>query len=142
MMGTSLMYVFLCRLLTLSGYNSIRETRIRVFMRKDEAAKPQIDIPLQTIERFCMKHHIQALALFGSVLTERFRKSSDVDILVQFEAQHIPGLIHLSELELELGEIFGRQVDLRTPKDLSRLFRNEVIAGAYHLYGKERFRPS
>ncbi len=111
-------------------------------MKKQEAAKPQIDIPLQKIKGFCLKNHIQALALFGSVLTERFRKSSDVDVLVQFDAQHIPGLIRLSELELELGEIFGRHVDLRTPKDLSRFFRNEVIAGAYHLYGKERFRPS
>ena len=86
-----------------------------------------------------LENHIQTLALFGSVLTERFRKSSDVDVLVQFDSQHIPGLIRLSELELELGEIFGRHVDLRTPKDLSRYFRNEVIAGAYQLYGKEGF---
>lgn len=45
------------------------------------------------------------IALFGSVLTERFQKSSDVDILVQFEAQHIPGLIRLSELELEAKKL-------------------------------------
>ncbi len=63
-------------------------------------------------------------------------------MLVQFDSHHIPGLIRLSELELELGEIFGRHVDLRTPKDLSRFFREEVIDRAYHLYGKERFRPS
>jgi len=110
-------------------------------MRNDEI-KPKIDIPVKDIENFCSKNHIQTLALFGSVLTERFRKSSDVDVLVQFESQHIPGLIRLSELELELGEIFGRHVDLRTPKDLSRYFRNEVIAGAYHLYGTERFHSS
>ena len=103
---------------------------------------PKIDIPMQKIENFCLSNHIQALALFGSVLTERFRNSSDVDVLVQFESQHIPGLIRLSELELELGEIFGRHVDLRTPKDLSRYFRDEVIAGAYRLYGKERFRSA
>jgi predicted nucleotidyltransferase len=111
-------------------------------MRKHEETKPQINIPLQKIENFCLKNHIQTLALFGSVITERFHKSSDVDVLVQFDSQHIPGLIRFSELELELEEIFGRHVDLRTPKDLSRYFRNEVIAGAYHLYGKERFRPS
>lgn len=111
-------------------------------MKKHEIIKPKIDIHLKEIENFCLKNHIQALALFGSVLTKRFRKSSDVDILVQFDSQHIPGLIRLSQLELELGEIFGRHVDLRTPKELSRYFRNEVIAGAYRLYGKERFRPS
>jgi uncharacterized protein len=109
-------------------------------MRKNDEIKPKIDIPLQEIEKFCVKNHIQALALFGSVLTKHFRKSSDIDVLVQFDAQYIPGLIRLSELELELGEIFGRHVDLRTPKDLSRYFRNEVISGAYRLYGKERFR--
>lgn len=110
-------------------------------MRKHKEIKPKIDIPLQEIETFCLKNHIQALALFGSVLSENFRKSSDGDVLVQFDSQHIPGLIRLSELELELEEIFGRHVDLRTPKDLSRYFRNEVIAGAYRLYGKERFHP-
>jgi len=100
---------------------------------------PKIDIPVRKIKEFCRNNHIQALALFGSVLTEHFRNTSDVDVLVQFEEQHTPGLIRISELELELGEIFGRHVDLRTPKDLSRYFRNEVITGAYHLYGKERF---
>jgi predicted nucleotidyltransferase len=108
----------------------------------NDKIKPKIDIPLQEIENFCLKNHIQILALFGSVLTDRFHKSSDVNVLVQFDSQHVPGLIRLSELELELGEIFGRHVDLRTPKDLSRYFRNEVIAGAYHLYGKERFHLS
>jgi predicted nucleotidyltransferase len=51
-------------------------------------------------------------------------------------------LIGISELEYKLGEIVGRQVDLRTPKDLSPYFRNDVIFGAYHLYGKERFHCS
>lgn len=108
-------------------------------MKKQKSITPQIDIPMQKIKNFCSENHIQALALFGSVMTERFRKSSDVDVLVQFENQYIPGLIRISELELELSEIFGRHVDLRTPKDLSRYFRDEVITGAYRLYGKERF---
>lgn len=113
--------------------------KILVFMKKQEKSPSHIDIPLAKIESFCQHNHIQALALFGSVLTERFGKSSDVDILVQFEEQYTPGLIRLSELELELGEILGRSVDLRTPKELSRYFRDEVITGAYRLYGKERF---
>lgn len=108
-------------------------------MKKQEQKTPNVDLPMKKIENFCENNHIQALALFGSVLTERFGKSSDIDVLVQFEEQYIPGLIRLSELELELGEIFGRHVDLRTPKDLSRYFRNDVITGAYRLYGKERF---
>lgn len=108
-------------------------------MKKNETIKPKIDIPLQKIHRFCEKNHILKLALFGSVLTNHFKKSSDVDILVEFDSKHIPGLIKISELQYELEDIVGRQVDLRTPKDLSPHFRNDVITEAYHLYGKKRF---
>jgi predicted nucleotidyltransferase len=52
-------------------------------MKNYDEIKPKIDIPLREIENFCLKNHIQTLALFGSVLTERFRKSSDVDVLTQ-----------------------------------------------------------
>lgn len=82
------------------------------------------------------------MALFGSILTKRFRKNSDVDILVEFESKHIPGLIGISQMEQELEEMIGRRVDLRTPNDLSPYFRNEVIAEAYQFYGKERFRAA
>jgi predicted nucleotidyltransferase len=103
--------------------------------------KPRIDIPLKQIQKFCKKNHIQKLALFGSVLTNHFNKKSDVDILVEFDSKHIPGLFGVSDMEYELGDIVGRQVDLRTVRDLSPYFRNDVIAGAYHLYGKDRFSP-
>ena len=111
-------------------------------MKKNELIKPRIDIPLQEIRQFCLKNHIRKLALFGSVLTNHFRNKSDVDILVEFDSKHIPGLIGISELEYELTEIVGRRVDLRTPKDLSPYFRNDVVTQAYHLYGKERFSAS
>jgi predicted nucleotidyltransferase len=111
-------------------------------MKKKEIIKPKIDIPLQKIRRFCKRNHIRKLALFGSVLTSHFRKKSDIDILVEFESKYIPGLIGIAELEYELQDIVGRQVDLRTPKDLSPFFRNDVITRAYHLYGKERFSTS
>lgn len=111
-------------------------------MNNNHEAQPQIDIPKEKIRRFCSKNHIRKLALFGSVLTNQFRKKSDIDILVEFDSKHIPGLIQISQLEYELGEIVGRRVDLRNPKDLSPYFRNDVIAGAYHLYGKNRFSAS
>ena len=111
-------------------------------MENHHTTQPKIDIPLERIHEFCLEHHIRKLALFGSVLTSRFRKKSDVDILVEFDSKHIPGLIGVSELEYELSEIVGRRVDLRTPKDLSPYFRNDVIDKAYHLYGKNRFSTS
>lgn len=108
-------------------------------MKNNDTIKPKIDIPIEKIRKFCSKNHIRKLALFGSVLTNRFRRKSDVDILVEFDSRYIPGLIGISNLEYELGIIVGRQVDLRTPKDLSPYFRNDVISEAYHLYGKKRF---
>lgn len=111
-------------------------------MKKAREGSPKIDIPIEKVRYFCHKNHIKKLALFGSVMTSRFRKKSDIDVLVEFDSKHIPGLIGISKLEYQLEEIVGRKVDLRTPKDLSPLFRNEVLAEAYHLYGKERFNPT
>lgn len=90
-----------------------------------------MEIPIrvdeQAIAEFCRRHHITKLALFGSVLTERFGPESDVDVLVEFEPEHIPGLFALSGMELELTELFGRKADLRTAEDLSRRFRDDVV---------------
>jgi uncharacterized protein len=108
-------------------------------MKEEE---PRLDIPIDEIRSFCSKNHISKLALFGSVLTDKFRKRSDVDFLVEFDMDYIPGLLGVSEMEVELGEIIGRRADLRTPNDLSPHFRNEVIDKAFHLYGKKRFSAS
>lgn len=83
------------------------------------------------IAEFCRKNHVRRLALFGSVLRDDFRPDSDVDVLVEFEAGHVPGLLRLAGMEHELSELFaGRRVDLRTPADLSRYFRDEVLSTA------------
>jgi len=80
---------------------------------------------------FCRRHHIRRLALFGSVLREDFNPNSDVDVLVDFEPRHVPGLLRLAAMERELSAaIGGRRVDMRTPRDLSRYFRDEVLARA------------
>ena len=83
------------------------------------------------------RHHIRQLSLFGSVLREDFRPDSDVDFLVEFEPEHIPGLIRLAGMEIELSEIIGRQADLRTAADLSRYFRQEVLEEAVVQYVKD-----
>lgn len=93
-----------------------------------------IDIDTQRVAEFCRRHHIRRLALFGSVLREDFRPDSDVDVLIEFDPDHVPGLFRLSAMERELGGIVGRKVDLRTPEDLSRYFRQEVQAAAKVLY--------
>jgi len=88
------------------------------------------------ISSFCKKHHITFLALFGSILTPQFKPSSDIDILIKFEKKHIPTLFDLVDMETELTSIMGRQVDLKTPNDLSPYFRNDVLAKAEIIYDK------
>ncbi|MBI5014086.1 MAG: nucleotidyltransferase family protein [Deltaproteobacteria bacterium] len=89
----------------------------------------QIALDESSIVSFCRRHHIRKLALFGSVLREDFGPDSDVDVLVEFEAGHVPGLAFFA-MERELSEILRRKVDLNTPQFLSRYFRDEVLAEA------------
>lgn len=86
-----------------------------------------IAIPKDEIAEFCRRHHIRKLSLFGSILREDFRPDSDVDVLVEFEPGHTPGLAFFGMQE-ELSQILVRKVDLNTPQCLSRYFRDEVLA--------------
>jgi predicted nucleotidyltransferase len=79
---------------------------------------------------FCKRNRIRKLALFGSVLTDRFNPDSDVDILVEFEEGARVGYLAMAAMEIELGERLGRKVDLRTPAELSRYFREQVVDSA------------
>lgn len=89
----------------------------------------------EQIESFCRKHHIDRLALFGSVLRDDFTPDSDIDVLVEFNPDHIPGLITLAGMEIELSELTGgRRVDLKTPLSISQYFRDEVKEEAETLY--------
>ena len=101
-----------------------------------ELSRPRIYLPNKVIERFCKKHHIRKLALFGSALREDFGPKSDVDLLVDFDPEHIPGLIRLAGMEIELSEILGRKVDMRTLEDLSPYFRQEIIDVAQVRYAE------
>lgn len=99
-------------------------------------SKTKIAIPRERIAKFCRKHHIRKLSFFGSVISEHFTQDSDVDVLVEFEPGQIVGLIRLAGMELELSEIIGRKVDMRTPADLSRYFREEVLSSAEVQYAE------
>ena len=89
-----------------------------------------IDIPSDRIADFCRRNRIRRLALFGSVLRDDFGPDSDVDVLVEFEPAARVGLLRLAGMEIELGEILGRKVDLNTPGFLSQYFRDKVLAEA------------
>lgn len=89
----------------------------------------RLGVSEEALHAFCRNHHIRKLGFFGSVSedSDRFGPKSDVDVLVEFEPDHRIGLIQLAGVELELCELLGREVDLRTVPDLSRYFREQVV---------------
>jgi predicted nucleotidyltransferase len=91
----------------------------------------QVLVGKADLSSFCEANGIRRLAIFGSAIRDDFGPDSDIDVLVEFEADRIPGLLGLAGIELELSRLFrGRRVDLRTPEDLSPYFRQEVLAAA------------
>ena len=92
--------------------------------------RSRIEIPKDAVAEFCRRHHIRKLALFGSVLRDDFGPESDVDVLIEFDPEHVPGLFGIAAMEIELSSMVGRKVDLRTPRGLSKYFRDEVTAAA------------
>ena len=95
-------------------------------------------IPKAELETFCRRNHITKMSLFGSALRDALEPGSDIDILVEFDKNHMPGLFDISRMEIELSETIGRKVDLRTPEDLSRYFRDEVVKNAEVHYEEAR----
>jgi predicted nucleotidyltransferase len=90
-----------------------------------------LPIERDALAAFCRRHRIHRLSLFGSVLKGTAGPDSDVDLLVEFERGAAPSLLDLADIEQELsGMLGGRRVDLRTPEDLSRYFRDEVVREA------------
>ncbi len=96
--------------------------------------RPGLSIDDAVLVDFATRHAITRLALYGSALRSDLGPASDIDILVEFEPGHVPGLLHLAQMEIELENSLGRPVELRTYEDLSRFFRDDVAASARTLY--------
>jgi predicted nucleotidyltransferase len=97
----------------------------------------RVRIDPAALREFCRRRHIARLALYGSVLRHDFRPESDVDVLIEFEPGHTPGLFTLGGIALELDELVGREVDLKTPADFPEDVRQEVLATAEPLYAAD-----
>jgi predicted nucleotidyltransferase len=109
-----------------------------VFTKGERKMNEQILFPKEQIAEFCRLHHTRRLAVFGSALRFDFSEDSDIDIFVEFEPGHVPGLLGMASMERELSKLLGgRKVDLRTPEDLSRYLREEVlkVAEVQHAQG-------
>ncbi|MBI3828511.1 MAG: nucleotidyltransferase family protein [Planctomycetes bacterium] len=99
--------------------------------------KLRIRIPERKLRAFCRHHFVRRLSFFGSVVREDFGPKSDVDVLVEFERGHIPGLFGLAGMELELSALFGRRkVDLNTPGFFSPKLRKKIASEAQVYYAK------
>jgi len=99
---------------------------------------PQVSIRKDQLTAFCKRWQITELALFGSVLRDDFGPESDVDVLVEFEESARHTLFELDDMELELEEIFGREVDLvsRRGVEASRNYirRKAILDSAETIY--------
>ena len=98
----------------------------------------QVEVYKEQIALFCRERHIRRLAIFGSALRSDFQPDSDIDVLVEFEPDHSPGLFGIARMERELSALLGgRKVDLRIAEDLSRYFRQGVLEEAEVQYAQE-----
>lgn len=103
----------------------------------DSMTVAQIEVPQSRIDDLCRNNRIRRLSLFGSVLTDRFSVSSDIDVLVEFRPGTRVGFFRLAEIEEQLSQLLeGRRVDLRTAMDLSRHFRDQVVRDALVIYAE------
>ena len=99
--------------------------------------KQFIQLPLEKIADFCKRNRIRKLSLFGSALKGELRKDSDIDFLVEFQPGEAASLLDLARMERDLSRLLdGRKVDLRTPNELSRYFRDEVLSTASVQYAE------
>jgi predicted nucleotidyltransferase len=101
------------------------------------SAKTNVQLPRDKIADFCKRNRIRKLSLFGSALKGASGEDSDVDLLVEFQPGDAPSLLDLARMERELTTLLGgRKVDLRTPNELSRYFRQEVLSTASVQYAE------
>lgn len=94
---------------------------------------------MQRIIDLCLKHKIKTLAVFGSILTERFNDQSDVDLLVNFDTtdhEKWDYVTNYFDFQEALEKVFGRKVDLVVEKELkNKYFIANVNRTKQMIYG-------
>ena len=96
---------------------------------------PRLALDPSVLEAFCHRHAVRRLRVFGSALRADFDEGSDIDLLVEFAEGAVPTLFSMAVMEEELAGLLptARRIDLRTPDDLSRYFRESVLRQAVPL---------
>ena len=72
-----------------------------------------LDNYMISIAKLCKTYKVRTLYAFGSVLTEKFHKDSDVDFIVDFENLSVEDYVdNYFDLKFSLEDILKRPVDL------------------------------
>src|SRR5438105_4782127 len=91
----------------------------------------------EALERFCRRHHIRRLSLFGSAVRGELRPDSDLDFLIEYDPAHRPRLVALQQIQDELSELCGgRNIDLVNPKYLNPRLKERILAEAQLQYAE------
>jgi predicted nucleotidyltransferase len=115
--------------------NPVRHDEVGVGQSRGMDVLARFGADRQAVAEFCRRNGIRQLAVFGSALRDDFTPESDVDLLVEFEPGQKVSLFDMACMEMELEEIIrDHRVDLRTVGDLSRRFRDRVVAEAEAVY--------
>jgi len=100
-------------------------------------SSPRINLN-ENLRHFCQKWQITELSLFGSVLRDDFRPDSDIDVLVTFAPNAPWSLLDLVNMEYELADLTGRDIDLLEKQAIEKsdnwLRRDEILNTAQVIY--------
>jgi uncharacterized protein len=97
---------------------------------------PLITSNTAAIADICRRHRVHRLSVFGSAGRNEFQADSDIDLLVEFDAQASIGLIEYARTRQELQDLLGREIDLVTKHSLRPELRDSILATAAVLYAK------
>ena len=87
-----------------------------------------IEVNTRKIIALCKRYKVKRLSVFGSVLTDRFDKDSDVDFLVNFDKAAITDYFtNFFDLKYALEELLGREVDLLEEQAIRNRYLKENI---------------
>jgi uncharacterized protein len=109
-----------------------------MLLNLDPQLQERLGISTEEIIHFCQRWNITELALFGSVLSDRFNPDSDIDILIHFALEARQGLLTLVKIKHELEASTGREVDIALKESVENsenwIRRNEILKTAQVIY--------
>jgi len=97
-----------------------------------------IDLNIDKIRDLCYKHKVARLFVFGSVLSDRFKKNSDIDFIVDFREIDVYDYANnYFDLKFSLENILKRNIDLLEDKAIKNPYlRQSIDSSKQLLYGQ------